>query len=1726
MVDTGNLGPPKSAATVPPPANPSSKSPCREEGELSSGEETAELPPTAAFGNKALSEPILFSSRNKIVRTFQRGSSANTKFHTTTKRYYSKAMRTKQVPFKLSNKRTLSWHKKASDDNLVIRFSDDDSGTDSGNSKSEGTTENKDNAARSIKCRMPMTSSQRQQELLQKPTNHRSEFMPKKGVEDHVSFLVTGKNSGSNFGHQRTSSTEKADHIQKQITALKTSISQVRGHIQDTGLADIAVESLRHQIAAKENALKVQMKLLSRNKEQVTGSSNNRFEQLNPKSDNESSDIHGAAAANTGGRAVNIQPMKRLKLGEYLECVQGSGCPLNMQEHSTKSMTESHQLHEGESSFPVVRDLLGKTLSVINEESDKHHYQVNENVPASSIVLHKRLGDNETMLPSCATSSPLYPDPKINSKQEANNIGVDASCSYIKRGKGPVPLASSLLDQKTYLSQMVPDLENATSSLGKTGLRTDLVSSDNPMEKCSVGALERTLQDTMVGISEWSPMNLESLLELEELQGKELEEAQELRRRCELEEMHALKAYRKAQRALINANDRCAILHRNRENISAKLQTLILESSNSLWPSNKQDHGESVQYSRLGYNLESKGQTLEQSGDRSNSHFIDGTTLDAPYKQMNRNGSCSNQYSEPDDSTSDQRDKSTNNGLGSPASFPYISTDEEENISMDNIYTESNLASSRDLGNDLKGTSDVDANKDENSQDHNLEAALRSKLVARFGMRTSCKGADMSNAEWQLDQANGNKDMKSDNSIDQQPQEHHIHVSNPEDLAISEGIMKLSSSEHCGQSQQNKFSFKDEIQRTRDPEENSSLPNESSLSGCQPIFLLPSSNLHNVLPLLKFKFPTSNEVILNTKEKGFEATDTSQGVTVRLLNVNDGSRSCDKNLATSEMSYSMCDISVDSFWPFCMFELRGKCNNDECPWQHQKRCTKRNLKRDGFLVSNNSDDHFHALTAEISHSSLGPTHGLIKHFLPIPAYYIGSSLIKDELHFHHSVLARSIWQYWQRGFSASFPLPFSIQRILPLDAPFLQSSDGTVADYDSWSRHSWYLQSQDGKMRKFIQGLPDPEQSMEFALDLFCGKVYKSDKKKALSVLSRAIEADPSSVQLWVIYLHIFYIKEKGIGKDDMFFHAVQHNGSSYELWLMFINSRVKLSDRLNSYEDALTALCNATLTCDKEKKYRSAHVLDIFFQMVDCLCMCGSIEKAIWRIYQLVPTSDSELSGDSLFTEILPCLTVPNQCIFWICCIYLVMYKTLPQEIVQRFELEKDLPFSLEWPFIQLSTEETDRVGELMKFALQKMALEVDKDHLKRDKTALRSLHFLAVSHVRFVSALNGFHRSAELLVKYLELYPTCIELVLLSVRTQLNCNFDVVWRGFQEILGNWPREVPGIQCLWNQWIGHQLAKQTDCAGNLTDQWFQLFGELSDPQCRNLDAKDAGFCRLSKQPLCMESANTDYTMLDDKMFGLINLSLHRMLKNDVGGACRAVDEALSLASPNYYGHCIREHVSLFLLEGSELPDNIHGEVIFRHLNNYLIDTRFLPKSELLSRKFYQRIKKPRIRQLIDEIIGPVPADTYLLNSVLEVCYGPTLLPQNIESKDVVDFVESLMELTPANYQLALSVYKFTTRNFGDSGSIMFWASSILVSSIFQSVPVAPENIWLEAAELLGNSEGRRIAERFHQQALSVYPFSLKLWKSYLDLSKINRHIDAVIVAARERGLELDVTPD
>ena len=41
-----------------------------------------------------------------------------------------------------------------------------------------------------------------------------------------------------------------------------------------------------------------------------------------------------------------------------------------------------------------------------------------------------------------------------------------------------------------------------------------------------------------------------------------------------------------------------------------------------------------------------------------------------------------------------------------------------------------------------------------------------------------------------------------------------------------------------------------------------------------------------------------------------------------------------KILPTTQKDDDTAHSAIDPFWPFCMYELRGKCNDEECQWQH------------------------------------------------------------------------------------------------------------------------------------------------------------------------------------------------------------------------------------------------------------------------------------------------------------------------------------------------------------------------------------------------------------------------------------------------------------------------------------------------------------------------------------------------------------------------------------------------------------------------------------------------------------------------------------------------------------------------------------------------------------------------------------------------------------------------
>ena len=117
----------------------------------------------------------------------------------------------------------------------------------------------------------------------------------------------------------------------------------------------------------------------------------------------------------------------------------------------------------------------------------------------------------------------------------------------------------------------------------------------------------------------------------------------------------------------------------------------------------------------------------------------------------------------------------------------------------------------------------------------------------------------------------------------------------------------------------------------------------------------------------------------------------------------------------------------------------------------------------------------------------------------------------------------------------------------------------------------------------------------------------------------------------------------------------------------MYINSRIQLEDRLVAYNTALLTLFRHASATGSDAVHASACILDLFLQLVNCLCISGNVGKAMEKIYGIFPsTKDSDEPHSQLLSDILPCLTLYDKCIFWLYCVSYIVYKKLPDAILQ----------------------------------------------------------------------------------------------------------------------------------------------------------------------------------------------------------------------------------------------------------------------------------------------------------------------------------------------------------------------------------------------------------------------------------------------------------------------------
>lgn len=262
-------------------------------------------------------------------------------------------------------------------------------------------------------------------------------------------------------------------------------------------------------------------------------------------------------------------------------------------------------------------------------------------------------------------------------------------------------------------------------------------------------------------VSEHSGIDLQSFFGMEELIDKELEEAQEHRHKCEVEERNALKVYLKAQRSLLEANARCNNLYCQRELYSAKLRSLILNNSSLSWSLGQHQQHIGLDYlPKLGYEMpasscQRQAEYNNNNSFDSNNRGNDNRQSDTSYHHTAGVNLGSDPCIEPDASTSEPLPQRGNNAADGVYSLDEldISANENEEISpdghvfnhLDAEYHRKQDSKSKKM--DIDTASNAYFPTDSPQDSLLLEATLRSELYARLGTRAMKRSSPCNNIE-------------------------------------------------------------------------------------------------------------------------------------------------------------------------------------------------------------------------------------------------------------------------------------------------------------------------------------------------------------------------------------------------------------------------------------------------------------------------------------------------------------------------------------------------------------------------------------------------------------------------------------------------------------------------------------------------------------------------------------------------------------------------------------------------------------------------------------------------------------------------------------------------------------------------------------------------------------------------------------------------------------------
>ncbi|CAO2826143.1 unnamed protein product [Amaranthus hypochondriacus] len=895
---------------------------------------------------------------------------------------YCKGFSKNQVPLKSSNS---GWRASGTNDNLVIKFSDDD---DSGSDDEERSRENslvfgRPPLALNSNRRPPVLPHVKMQTVSQATKNERK-IIPRKVSSSRTFNLSATKTLEHNVRSGASALVDQRSRFKNSNAAVRTLENTDAGCSKNLSMSTSKLEDLRQKIAARENELK--LKQVQHNMENVA----------EPCRD---SNLMGLRKVSSKCKSVpvDVQTLPKEPDRKRLK-TNASGVAVSCSLSDWVSLPKNAALLMNTTTDPPERSHPG-VISEIHPSRSAPNQDIHES--------------NMSKIHCDATSV-------LKSVKSSSDCGFQARCVQVSNSK----LGS-------------PDVSPDNTSL----------------------LLPLRVSTTMRG----SELDLQSHFELEELLNKELEEAQEHRQKCEVEERNALIAYRRAQRALLEANARCTYLYRKRELSAVQLRSVLMEDSSFLYSSRKHHETEEKwnftnKFSDVNLDLiPSNHQWVEfQAGNQLGSDSnVPSADDDAHRSSAHEDGHNfgSEACSEPDASTSElvRESNFAANGIRSPSVDPVLSPDDDYVIfPQDHKSLNANVSCPRSKKNTKESENNMDVDSATNfskdvSQDlFSLEEYLRSKLISRLSVSSLKYNGIGHNNESSVERALDEGVTNTKNQLIVPS----VSLSDPNVSATKcRGGLNMAEVSISNLLNEADVSISNPPFNSQNRQVEEHFLNDSST----PSFYPGECGLFSEIASTS---SISSSAVFKSVMKaiGPFMLDRMQ-INDNILSRLNQDKLCSEMMSSTEHlvlcadyvridSYT-CKSVIDPLWPLCMYELRGRCNNDECPWQHTKDYSESDVCQSGLP----SD-----------HQNLKGQTGIFSVLTP-PRYLVCLDSLKDESHSFGSLSACYFGSFGKSVPSRSLAVSSSLLKHIPSDEPCLDGNGGYAESYSGSGHSLYYYQS-------------------------------------------------------------------------------------------------------------------------------------------------------------------------------------------------------------------------------------------------------------------------------------------------------------------------------------------------------------------------------------------------------------------------------------------------------------------------------------------------------------------------------------------------------------------------------------------------------------------------------------------------------------------------------------------